>query len=622
MTAYSVNMHSHTPIFRWAIRASAAVCLALLTTLSAIGQDAPANPAPAPSPAAPAPVPAFRQADNLAVITIKGEIDAVTSMSVRRRLAEAESAGANAIVIELDTPGGAVGAVQEITAELKATSLHTIAWVRPDAYSGGAIIAIACDEIIVSSNATMGDAGVISMFGLQEGIPANERAKITAPLIAEVVDSARRHGYDEVLVQSFLTLGVETWQVRDKRTGEVHFLTEREYRALFRQAPPRNEEPFMASGGELNLKDSGERIYGDGPIASPPSDGEGVVPGSNQITREMQESANLSLTTLRSPGSSRPNFSQEDPDNYEYVRYATDGNAFLTLSTQGLREFGFAKAVVDNDDQLRQFTGTPAGQLARLDQTWSENLVKVMTQGVSGLAIRGVLIVLFLLCLFIELSMPGTGAFGLIALVALAGLVVPPMMINAAGWWPAVVIVAGVILILIEVLIMPGTVVTGLLGLLCVLGGLIGTFAGAGELFPGQGEGSGADLAWAASIVLLSVFGAGVGMYLFSRYTKYVPIVNLLVLKDPPKSGESMLSAMGAKIDPDAPAKVGDEGVATTRLMPSGQAEINGELVDVVAERGAIDQGQRVRVVSATRYRVAVEVIDAVSESGDEGALA
>jgi len=616
--AYSVFMLSNLPISRWATRAAAALCLVLLTTISAIGQEG----AGSSSPAAPPPVPAFRQADNLAIITIKGEIDAVTSMSVRRRLAEAEAAGANAIVIEIDTPGGAVGAVQEITAELKGTSLHTIAWVRPQAISGGAIIAIACDEIIVSSNATMGDAGVIAMQGGPLGmtladLPANERAKITAPLIAEVVDSARRHGYDEVLVQSFITLGVETWQVRDKRTGKVHFLTEREYRALFREAPPFNEEPFMASGGELDM-DKEKRIYGDDAPADSDPDGEGLIPGSDQITREMQESTNLSLTTLRSPGSSRPNFSQENPDDYEYVRYATDGNSFLTLTAQGLKEVGFAKAVVDTDEQLRQFTGTPQGQMVRLDASWSESLVRVMSSGL----VKGVLIVLFLLCLFIELSMPGTGAFGVIALVALAGLVVPPMMINAAGWWPAVVVVVGVLLILVEVLIMPGTVISGLVGLLCVLGGLIGTFAGAGELFPGQTTGSGANLAWAASIVLLSVFGAGVGMYLFSRYTKYVPIVNLLVLKDPPRASESMLSVMGEKVDPDAPVRVGEEGVTTTRLMPSGQAEIGGKLVDVVAERGSLDLGERVRVVSATRFRIVVESVDPTSQSSGEGAQA
>lgn len=613
---YSVDMHGVIPIPRWIIRSVAAACLVLLLGLSAVAQVGPGGSGPSPavpagtsSPALPPPVPAVRQADRLAVLTIRGDIDAVTSRSIQRRLERVEQAGANVVVIELDTPGGSVGAVLEITRALKTTSLHTIAWVNPEAISGGAIIALACDEIVVSSNATMGDAGVISMFHLNEGIPANERAKITAPVLAEVVDSARRHGYDEVLVQSFITLGVETWQVRDKRTGQSYFLTEREYRALFGERPPRDSEPFMASGGEVRADE--KPIYSDGDRPGSRDLGGGdFTPGSPIHTPGMASDAQQSLTALGAPSSTRPNFSQQNRDDFELVRYVTNGNSFLTLTTPGLRELGFAKAVINTDDELRQFTGTPDGQLVRLDMTWSESLVKVLTQGITGMVIRGVLIVLFLLCMFIELSMPGTGVFGIIALAALAGLVVPPMMINASGWWPALAVVAGVILILIEVLIMPGTIISGVSGLALVLAGLIGTFAGAGELFPGQSGGSGASMAWAASIVLLSMFAAGVGMYLFSRYTQHVPILNMLILKDPPSTRDSMLSAMGPQADPEAAARVGQEGVAVTRLMPAGRIEIDGQLIDAVAERGSVDMGARVRVVSATRYRVAVEQID------------
>ncbi|MFG0291558.1 MAG: hypothetical protein ACF8MJ_00225, partial [Phycisphaerales bacterium JB050] len=454
----------------------------LLMSLGAIGQEQPAGGSP-DAPSGPAPVPAVRQADNLAVITIEGGIDGVTLRSVQRRIKLAEEAGADAIVIELNTPGGEVPAVTEITTALKGTNLHTIAWVNPQAYSGGAIIALACDEIVVSSNATMGDAGIIQIgmgkqgIGMQK-IPANERAKITAPLIADLVDSARRNGHDEVLVQAFSTLGVETWQVRNKQTGRYYFLTDREYKALFKQAPPRTSEPYMASGGEINLQESGERIYKDDGNPRGESLDAGYTPGSNQITPGMISATNLALNAKGTPGSTRPNFANENPDDYEYVRYATDGNSFLTLTTPGLKEFGFAKAEINTDEELRQFTGTPPDQMVRLNQTWSESVVQFLTQGPRGMLIRGVLVVLFLLCMFIELSMPGAGVFGVIALVALGGLVIPPMMINASGWWPAVAVVGGVLLLGIEIFILPGTGVAGISGLLLVLGGLIGTFAG------------------------------------------------------------------------------------------------------------------------------------------------
>jgi membrane-bound serine protease (ClpP class) len=95
-------------------------------------------------------VPAERQADKVVAITIEGPIDATTALSVRRRIALAEKGGANAIVIEINSPGGELGAVLEITNAIKASAIsNTVAWVNPDAYSGGAIVALACREIVL-----------------------------------------------------------------------------------------------------------------------------------------------------------------------------------------------------------------------------------------------------------------------------------------------------------------------------------------------------------------------------------------------------------------------------------------------------------------------------------------
>lgn len=152
----------------------------LLLAGAVIAQDA----APATPPSA---VPAARQASNVAILTIEGPINAMTSRSIERRLRSAEDAGADAIVIEIDTPGGEVGAVLEICNAIKSSTIpNTVAWVRPDAYSGGAIIAIACREIVASDPASMGDALPITIGpgGLQ-ALPEAERQKILSPLISD-----------------------------------------------------------------------------------------------------------------------------------------------------------------------------------------------------------------------------------------------------------------------------------------------------------------------------------------------------------------------------------------------------------------------------------------------------
>ncbi len=585
------------------------------------------------------PRPAVRQADNLAIITISGGINAVTSKSVERRIKQAEAQGADAIVIELDTPGGELGAVYEITSALRSTSLYTIAWVHDEAYSGGSIIAVACNEIVTSPAAKFGDSGIIKigMMGVS-GLEPTERAKFLSPLIAELVESARANGYDEVLIQSLAALNVETWQVRDTRTGKDFFLTRGEYKALFGEEPAEGGQAKVGSPALKPLPDAAP-FYED--ESSPPLDGDtgniertpivptgtpsqregesGFVPGAPDFTPDMKRSIAISVQTR----SSRPDFTQEEAANYTLIGPATDGTAFLTLQGASIADFGFSRATIANDEELKQYTG--AQQVARLNQSWSEHVVVFMTQGTSSFIVRAVLIVVFLLGLFIELSMPGLGVAGFIALIAFGGLVVPPMLINAAAWWTMVAILVGVLLILTEVFIVPGFGIPGVSGLVLLVLGLIGTFAPAGQLFPGQG-GSDSSLAWAASIVVLSIFTAGAGAYLVSRYTQHLPIANKLILTTAQKShatAPTMLGAMSANASASSgAAPIGATGVTLTRLMPSGTAEFDSEVVDVVSEIGFIEAGESIRVVSSTTYRVAVERIDNDAEAPDGGETA
>ena len=191
------------------------------------------------TPAQPVAVPASRQADNVAIITVKGGIDRITSMSVQRRLDDAVDSGADAVVLEIDSPGGEIGAVLEISAAIKASPIaNTVAWVNPQAYSGGAIIALACAEIVTSDPGAMGDAFPVTI-GTQglKALTPDQRTKLLPPLLQDVTDSARRNGYDEFLVQIIVTDGIELWAIRDTQTGRTLLVNEDEYVALFGVAP-------------------------------------------------------------------------------------------------------------------------------------------------------------------------------------------------------------------------------------------------------------------------------------------------------------------------------------------------------------------------------------------------
>jgi membrane-bound ClpP family serine protease len=183
--------------------AGVAIMLTMLLSVPGLGPDG-QDAASTPAAGQPVSIPAARQAKNIAIITIEGPIDGDSAISVKRRINESVRGGANAIVFDINSPGGEVGAVLEICTAIKRCPIsNTVAWVNPDAYSGGAIIALSCREIVIAGAATMGDAApiAISMGLFLNSLDATERAKVLAPLLQEIVNSARMRGYDEKLVQ-------------------------------------------------------------------------------------------------------------------------------------------------------------------------------------------------------------------------------------------------------------------------------------------------------------------------------------------------------------------------------------------------------------------------------------
>jgi len=590
-----------------AIAWSLTLALGALSAAPAVAQEEPSGGASGTSPAA---IPAARQAAEVAVITIQGEIDQWTARSVERRIREAEQGGADAMVFEIDSPGGEVGAVVEISKMIKNSSIpNTVAWIHSDAYSGGAIIALACREMVVSQYATMGDALPINigqmLFG--QGMPEEERQKILSFLLAEIVDSARRNDYDEKLVQAFVALDVELWWVENTETGRRLFVDENEYYTLFGEEPPRTS-PRVASG-TLAGEGSGSRQSTSGPrvVDERGEDDSDFKPASPRLAERLERAGGVGESLLESISSNletpsnRPPISGADRGDYRLIEYVTDGRTALVLKTEDLIRYGFAERTVTDDEGLKAFFG--AERLVRRDMNWSEHLARFMT----SLPVRGLLVVVFLLAMFIEMAAPGIGLPGGVAMLALVGLIAPPLLVGAASWWGLAALGVGFVLILLELFVMPGFGFPGVGGVILMFAGLVGIVAA--PLGSYGGGASAQEMLWSTATVLMAFVTAGVGMYFVSKHYGSLPLFNKLILTDEPAEGEEqggLLAAM-APAAAAGPVAQGDVGVARTPLRPAGTAEFGDELLDVVCEAGFVDAGAQVRVVSVSKYRVAVE---------------
>ncbi|MDP7029406.1 MAG: NfeD family protein [Phycisphaerales bacterium] len=500
-------------------------------------------------------IPAYRKAARVAVIPIRGPIDAVTVASVRQRLAAAESQGADAVVIELDTPGGELSATLELTNLIRTQApVNTVAWVNPFAFSAGTIIALSAREIVTAPDAMFGDAAPITALG---PLPATERAKIESPLLAEVVDEARRHHYDERLVQAFVSVGVELWLLQDRQTGEAVFVDRPEYLRVFGVPPPESMTPI-----------------------TPPSDGEPfqihplltmLAGGDTAEAPDDDIASQPLLPPTRTP------LQAEDADRFDVLGQVVASDRLLTLKPHQAEAYGLSVGTLADDEDVRAFFG--ADDVLRLEPRWSEALVQVM----MSWPVRVAFIAIFVVCVLVELTLPGTGWFGIGAIVALAVLVGAPMLIGLASWWDLAAILIGLALIAVELLVIPGTLVAGMCGAVLLLVGLVGS-AVSGDLTstPGQEQ-----LVSGGLIVLSGVLLGWLLAWLVLRKLDTSVAGRGLVLRE--QVGPPEGAPIGA-------SRVGSVGTAITPLRPSGRIELHGETMDAVCSGRWIEAGTPVRV--------------------------
>ena len=81
------------------------------------------------------------------------------------------------------------------------------------------------------------------------------------------------------------------------------------------------------------------------------------------------------------------------------------------------------------------------------------------------------------------------------------------------------------------------------------------------------------------------------------------------MLLEPP-SGEEMESLSQRESIVDFRHLVGKEGIATTQIIPSGKARIDGHLIDVTADGEVIERGQSIVVTAVQGNRVVVKSFD------------
>jgi len=305
-------------------------------------------------------------------------------------------------------------------------------------------------------------------------------------------------------------------------------------------------------------------------------------------------SAGEDISDMVQRPSSRARLGTSDRDEWTVLGQVISSDRLLALTPTESIAYGMVPRTIADEDELKVFLG--ANSIRTYDRSWSESLVIFLVSW----PVRIVLIIIFLVCLFVEFAFPGTGIFAAGSMGALLVLLGAPWIVGLAQWWDILFVLLGMTLVAVELFLMPGTLVAGISGAILMLAGLVGTFVSgdmnSGELIDGLFRG--------LLVVTTGLIGAIVVMWWLGRRFEHSRFASRFVLRTAVDSN----TGSGSTGTPYRPA-IGDEGVAVTDLRPAGRIRCGDTVIDAVSSGRWIQRDTPVRVVR-NELTIEVEEVD------------
>jgi len=289
---------------------------------------------------------------------------------------------------------------------------------------------------------------------------------------------------------------------------------------------------------------------------------------------------------------------QREGKTFEEGMVVSPAGKLLTLTAKEMERYSVSSGTVSNHGQLIKALNVPEAETVFLGESPADSAVGFITSA----GFTTVLIIIGLVSLLIEITSPGFGVPGTIAILCFAVVFASYALLGTVGSIELILFVLGLILLILEIFIIPGFGVAGVLGIVLIVASLVLSMQG--FVVP--------SFEWEKTLFRrnLAVVGVGVvsSFITFSILAYFLPQIRLF-------SGLTLGTAQTAdtgftvQTQEEGSLLLGKQGVAVTVLRPSGKAEIEGELVNVETEGEYVESGKRVEVVEVSGNRVVVRKV-------------
>jgi membrane-bound serine protease (ClpP class) len=324
----------------------------------------------------------------------------------------------------------------------------------------------------------------------------------------------------------------------------------------------------------------------------------GTIGAVTPVTQDGQKTPEKFVSYMRSEmrataeGRGRdPRIAEAMVDEDIEIPGVIEAGKLITFTTEEAIEHGYCDAEVSGLYEVLRILGLEDAELREPGTNWAEQFVRFLSHPI----ISSLLIMVGMLGLFMEVRSPGWGVPGTMAVIALTLFFGTQYILALADIIDIVLFVVGVGLILVEVFVIPGFGVAGVLGILLMIAGLFMALAGSWPFV------TAADVYRAIYTLAGSVALTIIGALALTAFLPKTKVFGTFVLS------ESQKRELGYSSHASHEELVGKEGVALTTLRPSGTALIDDERVDVVSDGGYIEANKPVRVVRIEGIRIIVK---------------
>jgi membrane-bound serine protease (ClpP class) len=287
------------------------------------------------------------------VVEVSGVIDLGLAPYLDRVLGLAAAADAVAVIIEIDTPGGRLDAVIQMRDALLNSKVPTVALIDTTAFSAGALVAIASEQIFMTPGSVIGAATPV-IGGTGE--VADE--KTVSAVRGLFKSTAERYGRDPMIAAAMVDVAVEV--------------------------------PGVVAEGEL-----------------------------------------------------------------------------LTLTVNEALSVGYADGVVSDRGELLRVLGWETAEVVEVSQSLAETLVRLIT----GSVLAGLLLLLGFVLIVGDFVTEGFGLAAALGVAVLALYFWGHLLAGLAGWEDVALVVIGIGLVAVELFVLPGFGVAGVIGFAAIAAG-------------------------------------------------------------------------------------------------------------------------------------------------------